>query len=413
MVRSGGEETSPTYLLCSSRHSRLLYPYLPKRPPCISTLTAVPLKPVRHKVGKRVYWRVRLGYRITGKAQPEQHYFATRKEANAFIQSSLKAKQESGQAAFTMGVLQQADATSALKLLDPYEVSLLEAAQHFLKTSARTRSIPTFQAHADAYIAARKKTCAKRTLSNYRSELKHSLAEFGSLPVSEIYQSDIEEWSADLDLAPRTVSNVLDTMTSVLADAVKKRLLEFNPAEHVPRPPEVAAAPGVLTPAQARLLLQKAAELKPFLVPCLAMGLFAGLRRSELCALSHTRILMDEQLIEITSATAKTRQRRLVEIQPNLNAWLQTFPPATSSHVTRTHNPDVFGQWLSDLAVAAGILPWPHNALRHSYGSYFLALTKNENRVAMEMGNSPAVVYKHYRAVVRPAAAEDFFAIVP
>lgn len=371
------------------------------------------LKPVRHKVGKRVYWRVRLGRRITGHAKPEQHYFSTRKEANAFIASSLQAKQRSGEAAFTLGAFQQADAASALKLLDPHGISLLEAAQHFIKTSPKTRKIPTYQAHADEYLKARKKTCAPRTLSNYRSELKHSLAEFGTLPLSEIYQADIEEWASDLDFAPRTISNVLDTMTSVLSDAVKKRILEYNPAEHVPRPPELETPPGILTPLQARRLLLAATKLKPFMVPCLAIGLFAGLRRSELCALSQDKILLDEHLIEITSATAKTRRRRLVEIQPNLAAWLQACPPEKNAHVTRTHNPDVFGQWLSDIAVAARIKPWPHNALRHSFGSYFLAASQNENRVAMEMGNSPAIVYKHYRAVVRPAAAEEFFAIHP
>jgi hypothetical protein len=49
---------------------------------------------------------------------------------------------------------------------------------------------------------------------------------------------------------------------------------------------------------------------------------------------------------------------------------------------------------------AARIIPWPRNALRHSFGSYHYALHKNENLTAAEMGNSPEMVFKHYRAVV-------------
>jgi hypothetical protein len=49
---------------------------------------------------------------------------------------------------------------------------------------------------------------------------------------------------------------------------------------------------------------------------------------------------------------------------------------------------DHYGDRLSQVAQKAEIQPWPHNALRHSFGSYFYALTKNENTVAAEMGNS-------------------------
>ncbi len=67
------------------------------------------------------------------------------------------------------------------------------------------------------------------------------------------------------------------------------------------------------------------------------------------------------------------------------------------------YNIDVFSERLRELAVKAGITPWPHNAIRHSFGSYFLGKTKDENRTASEMGNSPDVIIKHYRALVRDA----------
>ena len=75
------------------------------------------------------------------------------------------------------------------------------------------------------------------------------------------------------------------------------------------------------------------------------------------------------------------------------------------------HSIDTFSERLRELANKAKITPWPHNAMRHSFGSYFLAATKDENLTATEMGNSPTVVIKHYRAIVHDAEAKAYWAI--
>ena len=56
---------------------------------------------------------------------------------------------------------------------------------------------------------------------------------------------------------------------------------------------------------------------------------------------------------------------------------------------------------------------WKHNALRHSFISYRLAVIQNVNQVAFEAGNSAQMIFKHYRELVRPADAEKWFRIVP
>ena len=56
---------------------------------------------------------------------------------------------------------------------------------------------------------------------------------------------------------------------------------------------------------------------------------------------------------------------------------------------------------------------WPHNALRHSYGSYRLAQCHDAARVSLEMGNSPQMVFAHYRELVKPRDAERFWALTP
>jgi hypothetical protein len=56
---------------------------------------------------------------------------------------------------------------------------------------------------------------------------------------------------------------------------------------------------------------------------------------------------------------------------------------------------------------------WKHNALRHSFISYRVAKIKNVNEVAMEAGNSPDLIFKHYRELVTEKEADAWFGVSP
>ena len=58
-------------------------------------------------------------------------------------------------------------------------------------------------------------------------------------------------------------------------------------------------------------------------------------------------------------------------------------------------------------------MEWKHNALRHSYITYRAAETNDVPRVALEAGNSPAMIHKHYRALATSTEAKAWFAISP
>jgi integrase len=148
------------------------------------------------------------------------------------------------------------------------------------------------------------------------------------------------------------------------------------------------------------------------MLPALAIGLFAGLRRSELFALDWSEIDREHRTIEVKGIKAKTRQRRLASVADNLLAWLNPRRK-TSGAICPERNIDVFSERLHQLAVKAEINPWPHNAMRHSFASYFLGKTKDENLTASEMGNSPEVIIKHYRALVREADVTRYWHLAP
>ena len=153
-------------------------------------------------------------------------------------------------------------------------------------------------------------------------------------------------------------------------------------------------------------------EFDTEMLPALAIGLFAGLRRSEVFALDWSEIDHEHRTIEVKGIKAKTRQRRLVSVADNLVEWLNPHRQP-SGPITPERNIDVFSERLHELAVKAEITPWPHNAMRHSFGSYFLGKTKDENLTASEMGNSPEVIIKHYRALVREADVTRYWRVAP
>jgi hypothetical protein len=53
------------------------------------------------------------------------------------------------------------------------------------------------------------------------------------------------------------------------------------------------------------------------------------------------------------------------------------------------------------------------NALLHSFGSYRMEMVKNAGQVALEMGNSAAIVMKHYFDIVESRAAKEYWNIRP
>ena len=58
-------------------------------------------------------------------------------------------------------------------------------------------------------------------------------------------------------------------------------------------------------------------------------------------------------------------------------------------------------------------MKWHQNALRYSFISYRVAAVQDVPKVALEAGHSPAMIFQHYRELVRPADAKAWFSIAP
>ena len=305
-----------------------------------------------------------------------------------------------------------AEARAAFERLAEYQVALAAVVDHWIKFQAPLEVQRTFSQLEKEFITSRKSIgCKEKTLSQYRSYMNVICEEFGSTKMAGTVQADLEDWLSESHWAPRTRKNYLVTLMTFFEWARDRGYIVTNPAERIPKPILDDRPPGILSANEASKLLLKADEHDSELLPLVAVQLFAGLRRSEVCALDWSEVEISEKHLEVKGVKSKTRQRRLVTLQPPLVEFLKDRHSG-SGHLWSL-SVDHYGDRLSQVAQKAAIQPWPHNALRHSFGSYFYALTKNENTVAAEMGNSPQMVFRHYRALVRPADCTAFWAIRP
>lgn len=189
----------------------------------------------------------------------------------------------------------------------------------------------------------------------------------------------------------------------LFAYAAKQGYAASNPIDGIERPAVSDSEIKVLSVPEASKLLNNADEGAR---PILAIGLFAGLRMSEILALNWEEVDLYDRTITVQGRKAKTRQRRVVTISDNLHGWLAMSP--AEEKTGRVWKQGFWGWYNRRLA-----LDVPRNALRYSFGSYHFALYKNENLTAAEMGNSPSMVFRHYRAVVTPLAAKAYWQLSP
>jgi integrase len=176
--------------------------------------------------------------------------------------------------------------------------------------------------------------------------------------------------------------------------------------------------PQILSLADCRGLLISARDHKEgLLLPYVALGLFAGLRPAELSRLTWAKIDLAEGTVTIDGSMAKTRQRRVVKLSTNAIAWLEPFavsrPPFTFTNFQRDFAKVKNGAKFNGKEGTKGMRAWVPDYMRHTAISNHFAHNKHEGETASWAGNSPNVIHRHYKALVKEADAKEFWEITP
>jgi integrase len=338
-------------------------------------------------------------------------FFATKTEAETFAQQCRIQRKNSGTTSFGNNELAE------------YGWSVHKAIDFALAhLRAQKKSVGVAVA-VDQLINSRK--AAKRS-ARYCNDLRLRLGrfakDFGTETVAAVDAEKIEEWLSSLEVAPGTRNTFRRDLRTLYSFSAKRGYCQSNEAAKTELATDVDKPAAILTVAQAAALLS---ACEGATLAYTAISLFAGLRASEVQKLDWVEIDFESGHIEVTAAKSKTAKRRLVPIADNLREWLTPLakvsgpvaPTALRDRLDESRRVAGFGKpgSESEEEKKAGVKlsEWPQNAMRHSFGSYRLAKCEDAARVSLEMGNSQQMVFAHYRELVKPKAAEQYWQLKP
>jgi integrase len=306
--------------------------------------------------------------------------------------------------------------SEAWKRLDG--LSLVDAAKFYARHHGRGIKRKPIAEAVEEMIATKK---ASGVSELYLSDLRYRLGAFKAAfhcDVNALAPDDVAKFFAGLQLSPRSYNNFLRTLRTFFAFAQKQGWLarEAELLTRVEKRREKTAPVEIFAPSELSELLKHASS---DIRPCLALAAFAGLRAEEILRLEWSDIDRRAGFIEVAAHKAKTAARRLVPISDNLAAWLAMASRDGASVWTKS-KPWFFESVREAVASIneergpkAAQFIWKQNALRHSFISYRLAQSQDINRVALEAGNSPQMIFRHYRELATPEQARTWFAIIP
>ena len=337
----------------------------------------------------------------------ERKFFATRGEAQTYVSLKEAELRNQGREGVIFSSALRVVAQRGHEQLLPYGKTLQDAVDFFVKhLEATARSVPVPTAITELIENRRLSGASAR----YCNDLRLRLGRFGrDVPgrnLAEINTAEIDDWLTRLGVGPVTRNTFRRDLRTLFSFGVSRRYCSDNPVIQSRKVREIDGDIRVLTIQQVKQLLASAV---PEMIPFWAIGLFSGLRRAEIERLDWAQIDLKDRNIEVKARHSKTAARRLVSIQPNLAAWLKPHRRPAGSVC-----PQHLRKHLEEDRDRAGLLEdWPQNASRHSFGSYHLAHFKDAPALALQMGNSPNVIFKHYRQLVKPKVAADYWRIAP
>jgi integrase len=344
-----------------------------------------------------------VNYREAGKRK--RSFFETKEQASALAAFKNAQLRKSGLEGAEFSSRLREMAQECAERLSGYGKTLKDATDFLVAhLKASEKSCTTTTLVAELIAAKRADGASKRYLEDLRSRLNRFAREFDGQLVSTITSAKIDNWLRALHVSPISRNNFRRVLVVMFNHAVREGYATSNPAEKAAKAKAVDQTPGILTITQTARLLEAAS---PELLPYVAIGAFAGLRRAELERLDWSDVQFDSDLIEVTAEKAKTARRRFVKMQPNLIEWLLSV----RKHKGKV-TPGDFRKQFDAARTAAGIAEWPDNALRHSFASYHLAHFKDTAALALEMGHTDSgMIFEHYRQLVRPQEAERYWNI--
>jgi integrase len=366
-------------------------------------------------------WLVCIPGSVSDTGRFRRRYFDTRDKAKDECQRLREISKGIREKAPDIPPELAADAIRARDLLSDHDVTLSQAAAFYVAHHDKRGKAPVLSAAWDDAIKHRENH-RKRTLADFKAWRKALPDWFLAMNTHDITAKEITKALDQTTKGQTRWKAGLRYISAVFGDVVKTGAISANPVKsvHLKRNPETDDEVVTYTPDELRALFTAckdypkgepdrlcAACAVPF-----AFMAFAGIRPEEITKLRWDNVSTELHNIRIGAAVAKKAYRRNVRIQPALAAWIETIP------ATNRAGKIVPPRWRYKAAKVrkkAGLDGRTmQDALRHSFGSYLLAVENDLDALKADMGHGHMAVYfEHYHKALTKKEALPYWQVLP
>lgn len=178
-------------------------------------------------------------------------------------------------------------------------------------------------------------------------------------------------------------------------------------AEQTEAAREEAGVIGIINHTTFAALLRFIRDNHPEYLAALVIAGFCGLRRAEVHHQLWSDINLERKFLRVTKAKRNTPAHRLVAIYPAAIEWLllcKDRKDRVCANLSLDRVRELGRHAKFDL---------PDNCFRHSFISHRVAKTGNVAETALEAGNSPDIIFRHYRELFTKEEGAAWFEISP
>jgi integrase len=365
------------------------------------------LKPVKVNVRGEDRFLVHVPKDQSGKPQ-QRRYFRSQSAADKFAKTLRDRRDQFGKSLSILTVSRTVEAAEVYATLEAagfLELGLRRVVAEWLEQRKARESSTTWQSLVTQYLAARSD---RNPLYLTQVEACANKFNLSDRKLVDITVADFETELQKLTAGARRQFIVY--LRAIFAYGIKRHLLTVNVAKSLEAPRQRRSEPMVMTLYDVETLLYVAQKEDSDLLAYLAVCFFSGLRPGgEALRLEWTDIR--EGKIVLPAAYTKKHKRRVIDVSPNLAAWLAVCPDQKGRLLK-------MDKWTLDKRraklCATARVEWHQDVSRHSYASYHLAHFRDRETLAQNMGHSnPRILETHYIGVVDSDSAELYWRIVP
>jgi len=350
-----------------------------------------------------------------GSKKRDRRKFDTAKERDDFVEQARAARNVQGQVPFFLPHEIQSQAVAFYQFIQQHGLGDFNS----IRQRYEKEIIPYLTAPSLVEIAQQmleEMEVAKEDRDKSIDTVKGIVNEFvrclgGERKITDIRPKEVSDFVFKSGRAHvgRTKKNRRAIVSQLFNFAIRNEFAEKNLASRLPLPRVVHKKQRALTVDECSSLLEHAPQFG--MTRFATAVLLTGVRTEETQKSPRDSSREEEGMIHVPEYAAKMGVARDVDINETAAAWFSVCDPADTFLVDKQGFEGRFEAWRK----AAGIDPWPRNALRRTFASYHFAAFKNAKETARLIGHTGGehILFKHYVVYVPEKEAKKLWALRP